>query len=105
VLAKVKNSTNNCFYRTKVGIATAGEANDFPTDPVLLGGERKGGKPCLLQLFYWSSGKVETCRSNEELDILEPEWMFVVVRVFSRAKEEKEGNDDHICCGAEDWKV
>jgi len=47
---------------------------------------------------YRSISEGETCISNEELNILEPEWggFSVSVHIFPWAKQKEECNDDHV---------
>ena len=37
--------------------------------------------------------------ANEELHILKPEGIVVIVGVFPKSQKKEEGNDDHVCNG------
>ena len=39
VLTKINDAPSESFHWAKVGIATTGEANDFPSNTILLGSE------------------------------------------------------------------
>ena len=67
MLAPVGDSTGKCLNRTKVGVATAGESNDFITNSILLGGEGKGAKARLLYFTDGSGQETQSSLTNEEL--------------------------------------
>jgi len=50
----------------------------------------------LRQFGRGQSLQVEVTRSNEELDVLEAKWGFVVIGVLPQPKKEEEGRNDHI---------
>ena len=70
---------------TKVGVAAAGEPNDFAADAVLLVGEREGSEAGLLDLFDGCSGEVNTGVANEQLNVGQTEGVVGVVGVFARS--------------------
>ena len=86
VLSKINDAPNESFYWAKVGVAAAGEPNDFSSNSVLLSGECERCKPSLPQLFDGGSLGVDPGRSNEELNVLELEWILVVVGIFTWSK-------------------
>ena len=88
----------DCKNGAKVGVAAAPEADDLVFDTVFLGGEGEGGLATLRQFFWGGESEVESAKTNGELDVGQGEWHGIGrrIRVFPRAKEVEEGDDDHI---------
>ena len=52
----------------------------------------------MSQFGRGQSLQVEAARINEELDVFEAKWGFVVIGVLPQLKEEEESQNDHIRC-------
>jgi hypothetical protein len=52
----------------------------------------------LSQFGRGQSLQVEVARTNEEFDILEAKWGFVVIGLLPWPKKEEESQNEHIGC-------
>ena len=91
--AEMEHTTDNCGDGAEIGVARSGQANDFATDAVLLGGEGEAGKGGSLKVSRGGGLKVEAFNANKELNVTETErGSFRLCRgVFAGAQEEEEG--------------
>jgi hypothetical protein len=76
---KVIDASDQGQDRAQAGIAAAGVAHDFPLNSVFLVGECQGHEGSLLEFGSRGGGQGNAMMwSNEELDILESEWVSIV---------------------------
>ncbi len=98
VRPEVKNASHKCLDRADKAVACRGLTNNFATDTILLINECSRPKTSLSQFGRGQSLQVVVARSNEELDVLEAKWGFVISGVLPRPKKEEESQNDHIGC-------
>ena len=92
---------------TQVWVSARCKADDFAPDPIFLIGESEGNEGGGLDLCYRGCECVQSCLSDEKLDITDAEWCCVAgaVGVLSWPQKEEEGCRDHVCNGMLPWEV
>jgi hypothetical protein len=96
--ASVQYAIAQADDRAQLGISRAREANNFPTDSVLLCRERESGKGGGTYIGIGGKEEVKATVANTELDITEPKRSGFARGngVFAGTKEVKESNAAHV---------
>jgi len=98
VFAEMDDATGGSKDRAKGWMATAAQPDDFAPDTVLLGGEFEGDKGGIEEFGVGGRPRLDDGVADLEFDVADSEGRCVGRggSVFSRSKEEEEGEADHV---------
>ena len=98
VATEVEDAANDAEDGTKLWVTASIEANNFPTDTILLVGEGERDEGGAFEFGVRSRQQVKTPLTDEKLHIGEPERSGVgfCSGVFTGTEEEEEGKGNHV---------